>query len=79
MMSQYGCTSACPHVLGRRHSISYIYTGLNSAFISAIFNFSPTDIVTLISTHLYRLDIIHFLARQLYSVFVYVFSNYPIS
>ena len=45
--------------MGRRHSIGYIYIGLNCTFVSAVFNFSLPDIVTLTSAHLYRLYITH--------------------
>ena len=51
---------------GKRHSIGYIYIGFNSTFKWAVFNFPPPptpDIAKLMSTHLYRPDIVHFYAQ----------------
>ena len=65
--------------LGRRHSIGYIYIGFNSTFISAVFNFFPPHIATLMSTHLYRPDIIHLYRwpkqgkDSFYIIFLYIF------
>ena len=52
---------------GRRHSIGYIYIGLNCTFESAVFNFSLPDIVMLTSAHLYRLYITH-LYRKFFNI-----------
>ena len=52
---------------GRRHSIGYIYIGLNCTFVSAVFNFSLPDIVMLTSAHLYQLYITH-LYRKFFNI-----------
>ena len=44
---------------GRRHCIGYVCIGVNSTFVSDVFHFSHPDILTLIFTPLYLLDIIH--------------------